>query len=115
MTLLKRRKAPRMGVREPGRIRSTAHLKWLRGHLCAIEGKHKCDSKIEAAHVRIGTDGGTSIKPSDGWTIPLGSGAHREQHAIGEQSFEKRYGIRMKALAEEYWKRSPHRWRHENT
>ena len=64
---------------------------------------------IECAHVRRDTDGGTGLKPSDRWTISLCRDHHIEQHQIGEAAFEKRYGIDMRALAEEFAGRSPRR------
>lgn len=112
-----RKKRPRMGVRESSVIRSPGHLKFVRGFSCALFGKHECNGKTEAAHVRIGTDGGIGQKPSDCYVLPLCSEAHREQHQIGEQSFEKRYGVKMKEIAEKLWNLSPHgkKWnvRHE--
>lgn len=51
------------------------------------------------------------VKPSDRWTISLCGGPdghHAEQHRIGEPSFEKKYAINMKALAEEFARKSPH-------
>lgn len=112
---LKRRKAPKMGVREPERIDCPGHLKFVRGFECAIAGRagHVCGGKIEAAHVRTGTDGGTSYKPSDCWAIPLCSEGHREQHQIGEHRFEKKYGVDMKKQARAIWQRSAHRRKYE--
>lgn len=109
MILPKRRKPPKMGLREPSQIRCPAHLKWIRGHECAISGHvlHVCNGRIEAAHVRRGTDGGVGIKPSDIWAIPLCSSAHRDQHNAGEATFEKYWKIDMKAMAEDMARRSP--------
>ena len=64
---------------------------------------------IECAHVRRDTDGGAGLKPSDRWTISLCRDHHVEQHQIGEAAFEQRYGIDMRALAEEFARRSPQR------
>lgn len=33
------------------------------------------------------TDGGTSLKPSDNYTVPLCHKCHQEQHQIGELAF----------------------------
>jgi hypothetical protein len=49
-------------------------------------------------------------KPSDWFTISLCGGLeghHTQQHAMGEQSFEKLHGIDMRALAAEFAKASP--------
>lgn len=60
VALPKRRRRPKMGVRKPSQVRCAAHLKWVRGHFCAVKGLngHVCRGRIEAAHVRSGTDGG---------------------------------------------------------
>lgn len=87
-----------------------AHRKWIRGHFCTV-GDRDCAGRIEAAHVRIGTDGGASLKPSDWFTWPACSHHHALQHRIGEPEFERRYrtvfprGLRQKAL--EFAFRSP--------
>jgi hypothetical protein len=102
----RRRKREPLGLKEATVIRCASHLTWLRGCTCAIE---KRGGKIEAAHVRTGTDGGIGLKPSDTYAIPLCAEAHREQHQIGEPAFERRYGIDMRELAESHAAKSPHR------
>ena len=94
-------------MQKPVRIRSRAHLDWVRDLPCAACGQswQPCDP----AHVRRGTDGGAGLKPSDSWVIPLCSAHHREQHSIGEASFAAKYGLDLKALAERVWRASPHK------
>jgi len=105
MTLPARIKPEPMG--RDKRIRSPAHLGWVRSHACCVPG---CDGRpIEAAHVRSGTDGGTGLKPGDMWAISLCAAHHRGQHQVGEPEFERQHGIDMKALASEFAARSPHR------
>ena len=112
---LKRRKKQSMGLRDSGMIRSEGHLQFCRGFRCSIADKpgHKCEGKIEACHVRSGTDGGTSLKPSDCWVIPICSEGHKLQHQIGEAAFETRFGIDMKAIARKLWQVSSHRLKYE--
>lgn len=87
--------------------RSPAHRAWVRGFACSVPG---CTAMpIECAHVRVGTDGGVGMKPSDRWVISLCRDHHAEQHQRGEQSFEQAHRINMKALAREFFARSPHR------
>ena len=87
--------------------RSPAHCNFVRSHNCCVPG---CDARpIEVAHVRVGTGGGMALKPSDRWTISLCRDHHSEQHRDGERTFDKRHGITMKALAEEFTRASPHR------
>lgn len=109
MSALPRRcKAPRRS--DPRRC--PRHLQYVRGHECAVPGCRSGDP-IEAAHVRVGTDGGTGLKPSDKWAIPLCRSHHEEQHRIGEPHFETRHKLNMKAIAQGLWTRSPHRIKHE--
>src|SRR4051794_12145742 len=85
----------------------TAHRAWVRRHYCCVPECKRLP--IECAHVRIGTDGGTGMKPSDRWAISLCAHHHREQHRQGEATFEATYGIDLRALAQEFSRRSPHR------
>lgn len=64
-------------------IRDKHHLDFIRQLECV-----KCASPhVEAAHLRMGTDGGMGMKPSDRWVLPLCSAHHRQQHAMGEPAF----------------------------
>ena len=45
------------------------------------------------AHQRYGADGGTSIKPSDSYGLPLCHACHDAQHREGERSFWQDRGI----------------------
>lgn len=113
MNLPRRRKPKPLGCREAPQIRNASHLKWIRGHECSTRAPVCMGFAIEAAHVRTGTDGGLSVKPSDCWTIPLCRHHHEQQHKLGEASFERLYGIDMRKIAEQLWKLSPHRHKSE--
>lgn len=89
------------------RTKSTAHRDWVRGHYCSVPG---CQlMPIEVAHVRRGTGGGMALKPNDACTLSLCREHHAEQHRIGEQSFERKYGFTMLDKAREFYRASPHR------
>lgn len=109
MTLPQRRPPQRSGIERRPRREFPRHKKFVRSHLCCITGlrDHVCEGPIVFAHVRTGTDGGKSLKPSDWWGVSLCDSAHRFQHQIGEPAFEKRFGIDMKALAREFASKSP--------
>ena len=97
----------RKSHREEVGKRCPAHRNFVRSHNCCVPG---CAARpIEVAHVRVGTGGGIAMKPADRWCLSLCRDHHSEQHRIGEVSFQKRYGIDMKALAGEFVKASPHR------
>jgi hypothetical protein len=68
-----------------------------------------CIGKIQAHHVRAGTDGAASIRPSDIWAVSLCSFHHGEAHAIGHDTFEENYRVNLKQLAEDFARQSPHR------
>ena len=92
--------------RENAGKRSPGHCTYVRSHECCVPN---CGGRpIEVAHVRTGTNGGMGVKPSDRWTISLCRDHHAEQHRIGEPGFEKKHGIDMKALAQEFARKSPH-------
>lgn len=105
MNLPKKRKPQPMGLRNSGPLRVPSFLAYVRRFECAVTTKVQgaCSGDIEAAHVRIGTDGGVGQKPSDCFCLPLCSEHHRRQHQIGERSFEKETGISMKAMADQMW------------
>jgi len=83
------------------------HLVWVRSLPCSTAAPG-CTSPCHAHHVRLGTDGGTGIKPSDKWTVPLCAAHHQELHDHGARSFEARYGLDLKAVAESLAISSPH-------
>lgn len=102
-------------VKETDRIDCPQHLRWLRGCVCAVSDAF-CEGKIEAAHVRIRTDGGTGLKPSDCYAVPLCSTHHREQHGKGEVTFWAKRKLDPRSIAHSYWQMSPagQKWRREN-
>jgi hypothetical protein len=107
----KRKKAPKMGVREKPQLRSASHMQWVRGFSCAVMDRagHECEGRTEAHHVRGGADGGAGLKPGDDTVIPLCSLAHRMVHDLGAVTFSTRFGIDLQAIAAKFWRVSPHR------
>lgn len=96
-----------------GRL-NPAHIKWIKSLSCAVKG-HDCRGPVTAHHVRRNTDGGTALKPSDKWTVPLCDGIHgaveghhQEGDRIGWLSFEQQYNIDLRALAIRLAEASPH-------
>lgn len=83
-----------------------AHRAWVRTHHCSVPGCKRVPT--ECAHVRRGTDGGIGLKPSDQWALSLCSEHHREQHALGEAAFEKRYELCLMEIAARFARYSPH-------
>src|SRR5689334_11787666 len=99
------RKIKKEKVRQSDRIRCPGHLAWVRKFACCVSG---CNAgPIEAAHVRVGTDGGMGMKPSDSWVISLCHAHHLMQHVTGEIYFERAWNLDMKKLAQEFAAKSP--------
>jgi len=53
---------------------------------CVISGMQD-HRRVDPAHIRLGTDGGTGLKPSDCYILPLCNTIHSEQHRAGERAF----------------------------
>lgn len=92
-------------VREDDGRCNEQHIRWIKRLPCAVRG-HDCRGLVTAHHVRRNTDGGTGLKPSDKWTVPLCDGFHgaveghhQEGDRIGWISFEDKYGVDLRALA----------------
>ena len=113
--ILRKRKRPKMGIRKSDRVRSPGHLAFVRRFQCCVVGHSDtdCGGRIEAAHVRIGSDGGTGLKPGDDSVVPLCSLHHNKQHQMGEISFGEQYNVNLKIIAAGFWDMSVHRIKHE--
>lgn len=82
--------------------RNAAYLAWLRKQKGVISGK-----KAECAHhIRLGTNGGSSLKPSDYFCIPLLNEFHTSGlfaiHGIGEGTFLELFKLNEKKLFIEF-------------
>lgn len=62
---------------------NSRHTKFVKGLACVKCGIHPCDP----AHIRVGTDGGANLKPSDIYVVPLCRRHHDLQHNKGERTF----------------------------
>jgi hypothetical protein len=81
-------------VEKTYRIRDQKHLKFIRSLPCVSCGF----TPSQAAHIRKGTDGGASLKPSDRFTAPLCHACHNKQHSVGEVTFWNMFGGVDKAI-----------------
>lgn len=100
-----RRKHPKSGIaRAPKRVWSK-HRAFIRRHHCVVPG---CPAEpIEVSHIRTAANAGVGIKPHDSSSTPMCTGHHREYHQDGHNTFEKRHGVNLKAIAAELLRRSP--------
>ena len=104
----KKKKRPKMGVREPPIIKCRSHTQWVRNvHQCAVFSA-KCIGKNHAHHVTTKGAGG-----GDETVVPLCTWHHSEIHTIGIKTFEAKYAINLTDFAALLWKQSRHRLKHE--
>ncbi len=67
---------------------SRAHISFIgRQQCCAVCGNSRLAVQIQACHLRLHTDGGMGMKPSDYWVWPGCLFCHSKQHRIGEKRF----------------------------
>ena len=88
------------------KVRIKAHLEYVRGFKCAVEGEG-CGGKIEAAHVEGSGTGGMGRKADDVYTIPLCSFHHARRHQIGHQTFDRTHNLDALGVARDIARRSP--------
>jgi len=77
-------------------IRSAKHLNFIRKQPCFISGQ-----KSQACHIRLLTDGGTGLKPSDFYVLNFSYMYHKMQSDIGEARFYKKFNINPFILAKD--------------
>lgn len=97
----KRRSKPRRGP-----MRSKAYRDWLTTKTCAVHfiGTYDCFyawTLCDPAHTE---NNGMASKGPDSSCVPLCRKHHREYDA-GRKAFENEYGVDMKAIAAEHYKR----------
>jgi hypothetical protein len=103
----RRKNAPR-----PAQKSAPGFLQWLRGRVCLFHYCHDCEGKIEASHIDFAGDKGMGTKVSDRYAIPMCAHHHRQQHAMGWQSFmdaRKTKAIAVLRASEQYWRAWPGR------
>ena len=93
------RDVPR-GKRKPNLRRKATHLAFIRLLPCVACG---LEGFSQATHVRNGADGGTGLKSSDRFNLPLCGTCHMRQHARGEVTFWGNLGIDPLDAASRLW------------
>jgi hypothetical protein len=103
--LPRRLKRPKLGVQVPPRKVWPRHRRWVKSHGCCVPG---CDAAIvDFAHLRSCANAGVAQKPHDIFGVSLCRAHHDEQHSLGVDAFDRKYGIDLWALAAEFARRSP--------
>lgn len=85
-------------------LRDEPFREWIRNQPCILAGRegHRCWSvskRSEACHVESKARGAGDA----GNLLPMCTAAHRDQHDYGIKSFEREYGVKLRALAGAYW------------
>src|SRR5579864_6907660 len=103
--LPRRLKRPKFGVQLPPRKVWPRHRRWVKSHGCCVPG---CDAtSVDFAHLRSCGNAGTSQKPHDIFGVSLCRAHHIEQHSLGVEAVDRKYGIDLWDLAGEFARRSP--------
>ena len=105
MRLPDKLKRPRMGVRATAKKIWPRHRRWVRSHGCCVPD---ClTPTVDFAHLRSAANAGKGQKPHDIFGVSLCRTHHNEQHQLGVEAFNRKYGIDLWALAAEFARRSP--------
>ena len=100
-----RLKRPKLGVHQPLRKVWPRHRRWVRSHGCCVPG---CGATtVDFAHLRSAANAGAAQKPHDVFGVSPCRSHHVEQHSLGVDAFDRKYGIDLWALAAEFARRSP--------
>lgn len=105
MILPRKRERQRSGIQRAPQREWPRHRKFIRSLYCVVPGCVKING--ECCHLRLSTDGGGSLKPSDWWTYPGCSEHHAESHRIGEASFQAKYKLDLRAICLALARHSP--------
>ena len=105
MPLPHRLRRPKLGVNDPTKKIWPRHRRWVRSHGCCVPD---CSAvAVDFAHLRSAANAGVSQKPHDAFGVSLCRAHHIEQHSLGSVLFDRKYGIDLWMLAEEFARRSP--------
>jgi hypothetical protein len=105
VTLPKRLKRPKLGVQMPLQKIWPRHRRWVKSHGCCVPG---CEAtSVDFAHLRSASGAGMGQKPHDIFGVSLCRNHHVEQHGLGVDAFDRKYGTDLWALAAEFARRSP--------
>ena len=96
---------PKLAVRMPIQKIWPRHRRWVRSHGCCVP---ECQAlSVDFAHLRSAGNAGTGQMPHDAFGVSLCRVHHDEQHRIGVDAFDKKYGVDLWGIAAEFARRSP--------
>lgn len=98
--LPKKREPPRSGIERAEKRVWPRHRRFVKGHCCVVPG---CDAQdVDFAHVQSVGAGGHDSKG-----VSMCRRHHSEQHDLGIETFQSKYGIDLWAIAEAFTRASP--------
>lgn len=100
-----RREKVRSGILRGPKLVWPRHDAFIRRHTCIVtlsKLHDDCRGPICSCHYRTAANSGTAIKPASWWTWPGCDRHHTEQHTIGQDAFEKKYGLDLSELCREF-------------
>jgi hypothetical protein len=100
-------KRPKMAVRVVIHKIWPRHRRWVKSHGCCVPD---CPAQsVDFAHLRSAANSGTAEKPHDIFGVSLCRAHHDEQHRIGTEAFNRKYGIDLWDIAAAFARFSPDR------
>jgi len=105
MRLPRRLSRPAMGLRMPVQKIWPRHRRWVKSHGCCVPDCYA--QRIDFAHLRSAANAGKNQTPHDRFGVSLCRTHHTEQHVIGVDAFDKKYGTDLWGLAAEFAHWSP--------
>lgn len=103
--LPQKREKVRSGILRGPKLVWTRHDAFIRRHTCIVTTSKiidDCSGPICSCHYRTAANSGTARKPASWWTWPGCDKHHKEQHAIGQDAFENKYGLDLPAVCKEF-------------
>lgn len=104
-SLPRRRKVNKSGIERAPKRQWPRHEAFVRRHSCVVPGCENQD--IEFMHLRSAANAGTGLKPHSRFGVSGCREHHAEAHRIGHDSFARKYGIDLWAIAAAFVKASP--------
>lgn len=95
---MKRGKLKAVNAKRKARLRLEQfgqHAERIRGMFCVVPG---CPEPTEAAHYKSRGAGGKAMH-----LFPCCRGHHQEQHDLGIETWQRKYGLDLAALAAHLW------------
>lgn len=105
-----KRQKVRSGILRGPKLHWQRHEAFIRRHTCIVTAAKvhdECNGPIQCCHYRTAANSGVGVKPGSWWTFPACMHHHAEQHRIGEPEFQRKYGLDLESICQEFVRLSP--------